>query len=104
MYQKTPSHLRAIGFAVAGFTSWVFGDTLMKLAGEADLPPYETVAFLSLFGIVLMAVKGTVQGSVMALWPRQPRRQFARIVLALGCSMSNAVALKHLPLSLFYAT
>jgi drug/metabolite transporter (DMT)-like permease len=104
MYAKAPSHLRAIGFAVAGFTAWVFGDTLMKLAGEADLPPYETVAFLCLFGIVLMAIKGAAQGSVMALWPRQPRRQLPRIVLALGCSMSNAVALKHLPLTLFYAT
>jgi drug/metabolite transporter (DMT)-like permease len=104
MYAKIPSHLRAIGFALAGFTSWVFGDTLMKVAGEADLPPYEVVAFLCLFGIVLMAIKGAVQGNVMALWPRQPRRQFVRIVLALGCSMSNAVALKHLPLTLFYAT
>jgi drug/metabolite transporter (DMT)-like permease len=102
MYSKTPSHLRAIGFALAGFTSWVIGDTLMKVAGEADLPPYEVVAFLCLFGVVLMAVKGAAQGSVMALWPRQPRRQLPRIVLALGCSMSNAVALAHLPLTLFY--
>jgi drug/metabolite transporter (DMT)-like permease len=104
MSSKTPSHLRAVGFALAGFTSWVVGDTLMKVAGEADLPPYEVVAFLSLFGAVLMAAKGAVQGSVMALWPRQPRRQLPRIVLALGCSMSNAVALAHLPLALFYAT
>src|SRR5215472_6381737 len=99
---KPSSHLRAIGFALAGFTSWVFGDTLMKLAGEADLPPYEVVAFLSFFGAVMMTVKGSMQGNLMALWPRRPRRQLARIVLSLGCSMANAVALKHLPLTLFY--
>jgi drug/metabolite transporter (DMT)-like permease len=103
MYSKSQSHLRAIGFAVAGFTSWVLGDTLMKLAGEADLPPYEVVAFLCLFSIALMAMKGAAQGNVMALWPRHPHRQIPRIVLALGCSMSNAVALAHLPLTLFYA-
>jgi drug/metabolite transporter (DMT)-like permease len=99
---KSLSDLRAVGFAVAGFTSWVFGDTLMKIAGEADLPPYEVVAFLCLFGAMMMLMKGAVQGSVMALWPRRPGRQLARIVLALGCSLANTIALKHLPLTLFY--
>jgi drug/metabolite transporter (DMT)-like permease len=99
---KPPSQLRAIGLAVAGFTSWVFGDTLMKLASEAKLPPYEIVAFLCLFGAVMMIAKGAAQGSVMALWPRHPGRQLGRVVLALTCSMTNAVALAHLPLTLFY--
>jgi drug/metabolite transporter (DMT)-like permease len=99
---KSPSPLPAIGLAVAGFTSWVFGDTLMKLASDADLPPWEIVAFLSLFGAVMMAVKGAAQGSILALWPRRPGRQFGRIAMALGCSMANAVALRHLPLTLFY--
>jgi drug/metabolite transporter (DMT)-like permease len=103
MYPKFPSGRRAIAYALAGFTSWVIGDTLMKITGEADLPPYQVVAFLCLFGTGLMAVKGAVQGDVMALWPRYPRRQLARIVLSLGSSVSNAVALKHLPLTLFYA-
>jgi drug/metabolite transporter (DMT)-like permease len=74
----------------------------MKLASEADLPPYEVVAFLCLFSAIMMAAKGAAQGSVTALWPRRPGRQIARIVLALGCSMANAVALAHLPLTLFY--
>jgi drug/metabolite transporter (DMT)-like permease len=100
---KPPSELRAIGFAVAGFTSWVFGDTLMKLAGETDLPPYEIVALLCLFCAVMMVAKGAAQGSVTALWPRRPGRQLARVMVALGCSMANAVALPHLPLTLFYA-
>jgi drug/metabolite transporter (DMT)-like permease len=98
-----PSHLPAIGFAVAGFTFWVFGDTLMKIAGDANLPPYEVVAFLCLFGAIMMTAKGAAQGNVAALWPRRPGRQVARILLGLGCSMANTVALKHLPLTLFYA-
>jgi drug/metabolite transporter (DMT)-like permease len=100
---KPPSQLRAIGLAVAGFTFWVFGDTLMKLAGEADLPPYEIVAFVCLFGAFMMTVKGAAQGSITALWPRRPGRQLGRVVLALGCGMANAFALPHLPLTLFYA-
>jgi drug/metabolite transporter (DMT)-like permease len=100
---KPPPHLRAVGFAVAGFTLWVFGDTLMKLAGEAGLPPYEIIAFVCLFSVVLMMIKGAAQGDIMALWPRQPGRQIGRVALALGCGMANAVALKHLPLTLFYA-
>jgi drug/metabolite transporter (DMT)-like permease len=99
---RPSSQLRAIGLAVAGFTSWVFGDTMMKLASEAELPPYEIVAVVCLFGAVMMMAKGAAQGSVMALWPRHPGRQLARAGLALVCGMSNAVALAHLPLTLFY--
>jgi drug/metabolite transporter (DMT)-like permease len=99
---KSPSQLGAIGLAVAGFTSWVFSDTLMKLADEAELPPYEIVAFVCLFSAVIMMAKSAAQGSVMALWPRRPGRQLARVALALTCSMADAVALAHLPLTLFY--
>lgn len=99
---KSPSRFIAIAFAVAGFTSWVFSDTLMKVATEANLPPYEVVALLCLFGTVMMVMKGAAQGSIIALWPRQPRRQFPRIALSLVSSMANTVALKHLPLTLFY--
>jgi drug/metabolite transporter (DMT)-like permease len=99
---KSPSRLAAIGLAVAGFTSWVFSDTLMKLATEANLPPYEVVALLCLFATVMMIMKGAAQGSVMALWPHRPNRQFLRIALTLACSMANIVALKGLPLTLFY--
>ena len=99
---KSPSRLPAVGLAVAGFTSWVFSDTLMKLVTEADLPPYEVVAFLYLFATVMMMVKGAAQGSLMALWPRRPGRQFLRTALALASGMANIVALKGLPLTLFY--
>jgi drug/metabolite transporter (DMT)-like permease len=99
---KASSNLPAIGFAVAGFTSWVFGDALMKIAGEANLPPHEVVGFLCLFSAAMMAVKGAAQGNVMALWPRRPGRQFGRILLGMACSLANTVALAHLPLTLFY--
>jgi drug/metabolite transporter (DMT)-like permease len=99
---KPRSDLPAIGFAVAGFTSWVFSDTLMKIAGEADLPSYEVIAFLCLFMAAMMAVKGAVQGNVTALWPRRPARQLGRVLAGLGCGLANTVALPHLPLTLFY--
>jgi drug/metabolite transporter (DMT)-like permease len=99
---KSPARLPAVALAVAGFTCWVFSDTLMKLVTEANLPPYESVAFLCLFATVMMVMKGAAQGSVVALWPQRPSRQFLRTALALACSMANTVALKGLPLTLFY--
>lgn len=99
---KFLSRLPASGFAVLGFTSWVFSDTLMKLAGETNLPPFEAVALLCLFGIVLMAAKRAVQGNLGALWPRRPALQAGRVLIVLASSMANAIALRHLPLALFY--
>jgi hypothetical protein len=50
------SDLKAIGFALAGFTFWVLTDTSIKLVGQSGLPPYEMVAFLGLFMAVFLAI------------------------------------------------
>jgi drug/metabolite transporter (DMT)-like permease len=98
------SHLRAIGFALIGFTFWVFADTCMKLAGEASLPPYEVVAFLGFFAALLMMAKTKIQGKTLKfLWPRKPRAQLGSALLSLGTNAANVIALKHLSLALFYA-
>jgi drug/metabolite transporter (DMT)-like permease len=97
-------HLRAIGFALSGFTFWVFADTCMKLAGEAALPPYEVVAFLGFFAVLLMMAKVKIQGNLIkSLWPRKPRAQLGSALLSLGNNAANVIALKHLSLALFYA-
>ncbi len=101
---KSAHPLRAIGCALGGFFLWVLADTLMKLAGEANLPPYEVIGFLGIFIVLIMAVESVPSGGVRALWPKSPRAQFGRALLALGSNMANVVALKHLPLALFYVT
>ncbi len=98
------SYLRAIGFAVLGFALWVMSDACMKLTGESALPPYEVVGFLGFFGVLVMLVKTAPQGNFKALWPKNPRAQLGRAMLAVCVNFLNVMALKHLPLTLFYIT
>lgn len=102
----SPSYLRAILYAIGGFATWVLADACMKLAGEAALPPYEVIGFLGIFTFVLMLAKaaGGTEGGIKSLWPKNPRAQLLRAALALGSNFFNAIALKHLSLTLFYVT
>lgn len=98
------SHLRAIIFALTGFTMWVLADASMKVASEANLPPYEIIAFLGFVGVFFMVVKAVVTGSLNRLSTANPKKQIGRAVLSLMINLCNAVALKHIPLTMFYVT
>ena len=71
------SELGAIGFALAGFTSWVLTDTSVKLVGQSGLPAYEMVAFLGLFMAIFMGIYAAgrarsaccVLGGSISKWP-----------------------------------
>jgi drug/metabolite transporter (DMT)-like permease len=96
------SHLQAICFAIAGFTLWVLADSAIKLAGQSSLPNYEVVAFLGIFIALFMAVFALCQRPLTQLWPKRPLRQLVRAFLDLGNNLFVVVALRHLPLTLFY--
>lgn len=46
LVKRPISHLEAICFAIAGFTSWVLCDNAVKFIGQSQIPIYEIVAFL----------------------------------------------------------
>lgn len=96
------SHLYAIFFATAGFALWVLADTCMKLAGEADLPSYEVVGILGICAVAFLIAINAPKRRLEDLWPKRPGPLAFRGLLAFGCVMANTVALKHLPLTLFY--
>ena len=96
------SHLRAICFAVVGFTCWVLCDSALKLAGRSQLPSYEIVAFLGLFMVVFISLYGCWQGDVKGLWPKRPQRLLVRSLLDVGNNLCVVIALRHLSLTLFY--
>ena len=96
------SQLEAVSFSLAGFTFWVLADSTIKLAGESHLPAYEIVAFLGSFMAVFLLIYGLGRNQVGALWPRQPQRQFWRSCLDLGTNLFVVIALRHMPLALFY--
>lgn len=96
------SHLGAIGLAFAGFTFWVLADTSMKLAGNSRLPAYEIVACNGLAVAVVLVLRSFLQGTTQRLLPRSPAKQLVRSSLDLGNNLCVVVALRHLPLTLFY--
>ena len=100
---KSPvSDLRAIGFALAGFTFWVLGDSSIKLMGPSGLPPYEMVAFLGLFMAMFLGAYALARGDVQVLRPRRLNRQIARACLDMTNTVCVVVALRHLTLTIFY--
>lgn len=97
-------HLRAIVLATIAFTCWVLSDAGIKLASEAGLPPFEVLGLLGLFSGITVALKAWPERKARALWPKNPRAQFIRALLSLTTTALNVVALKHLPLTMFYVT
>ncbi len=96
------SDLDAVGLAVAGFTFWVLADTSIKIVGSYRLPSYEVLAFLGLCIVGILVVRGLWRRDVKALWPKRPRRQLVRSCLDLANNFGVVIALRHVPLTLFY--
>lgn len=96
------SDFGAIGFALAGFTFWVLGDSAIKFMGQFGLPPYEMVAFLGLFMAMFLGAYAGARGEMKVLRPRRLSKQIARACLDMVNTVCVVVALRHLTLTIFY--
>jgi len=96
------SHWGAIGLALAGFTFWVFTDTSIKLAGNSRLPVYEISMSMGLVSVVVLFLRALAQKNLAMLRPRNIKAHSVRSLLDLGNNLCVVVALRHLPLTLFY--
>jgi len=96
------SDFQAIGFALAGFTLWVFADSSIKLMGKTGLPAYQVVAFLGLSMAMFIGAYAVLRGDAQALRPRNVKRQFLRACIDMINNVCVVVALRHLTLTLFY--
>ena len=96
------SQFEAAGLALAGFTFWVLADTSLKIVGASRLPAYEVIAFVGLAVVALLIAHGLVRNNVRALWPEDTARQLLRSCLDLANNLCVVIALRHLPLALFY--
>lgn len=99
---ERPRDLVAIVLAVSGFTLWVLADTTIKLVGRSRLPAYEIIAILGVFMCGYLALYAAVRGEIRRLWPARPLQQLARSCLDLANNLCVVVALRHVPLTLFY--
>jgi drug/metabolite transporter (DMT)-like permease len=96
------SDLEAVGLALAGFTFWVLADTSIKIVGSYNLPAYEVLAFLGLCIVGVLLLRGLWRRDVQAVWPKRPKRQLVRSCLDLANNFGVVIALRHVPLTLFY--
>jgi drug/metabolite transporter (DMT)-like permease len=99
---RAATDFEAIGLAVAGFTLWVLTDSTMKWIGRYGLPAYEVVAFLGLFICVCLAAYAAARREVRLLRPANVRHQAVRSCLDLANNLGVVIAVRHLPLTLFY--
>ncbi|HWG20340.1 MAG TPA: DMT family transporter [Terracidiphilus sp.] len=96
------SHIQAIGLAIAGFTFWVLTDSTLKVIGRSRLSPLEILAFMGLVVCAALAAWTFARGEGRALRPVQPKRQIVRSCLDLTNNVCVVIALRHMPLTLFY--
>jgi drug/metabolite transporter (DMT)-like permease len=74
----------------------------MKMVGRSALPAYEVIGFLGLFVTGFLIAWTLARRDTSALWPQRPRRQLVRSSLDLVNNLCVVVALRHVPLTLFY--
>ena len=96
------SEREGIFLAIAAFTCFVVADTCIKAIGSSRLPAYEVVSCVGLVELLVLAGRAAFRGGVGALWPNHPARALQRAGLDLVNNLCVVVALRHLPLALFY--
>jgi drug/metabolite transporter (DMT)-like permease len=92
----------AIPLAIAGFTLWVLADSTIKLVSNSHLPVFEVTAFMGLFIVACLVAWSWLRGELPLLRPTRPSHLLLRSLLDLGNNLGVIVALRHVPLTLFY--
>jgi len=100
--QPRHSDLAGIVLAVSGFTCWVFADSIIKIVGRSNLPAYEIIGVLGLLVTGFLVAYTLARRETSSLSPTRPRRQLVRSCLDLANNLCVVVALRHVPLTLFY--
>jgi drug/metabolite transporter (DMT)-like permease len=99
---STTHHLRAIFYALAGFSFWVVGDMFMKLAGEAGVPKYEVMSIGGFGGMVSLFLLTALRGETRKLRVKKYRALLFLGFLFFLNYIVWVTALAHLPLANFY--
>ncbi len=100
--KPTITQLEASGLAFAGYTMWVLTDTCLKVVGGSALPFYEILALIGAAIVAVLLLRGVWRRDVARLWPKRPLPQLARSGLDIANNIGVVIAIRHLPLPLFY--
>ncbi len=96
------SQLEGVFLAIAAFTCFVLADTCIKGLVRYHLPVYEVVSSVAFLELGLLAGYVAARGRLHTLWPKRPVRALLRSGLDLLNNICVVIALRHLPLALFY--
>jgi len=88
--------------ALAGFFLWVLCDTVVKLGGQAALSPFMILAFLGVTAFASIGGSVVARQNIALLRPRKWRFHALICLCGIGVNFANVVALKYLPLTIFY--
>jgi drug/metabolite transporter (DMT)-like permease len=100
--------LLGIVLAIANFTIWVIIDAMMKIMAQAGLPSYEIIGAMNAIAAIILILGSLLKTrSIRAakqLWPEHVWTLLLLALLVLAGNYSCVIALKHLPLTVFYAS
>jgi drug/metabolite transporter (DMT)-like permease len=88
--------------ALAGFFLWVTVDAAVKLGSQAALSPFMIMAALGTVGAGCVFVSTLFKKNISALYPHSWREQALICLCYIGVNYANVIALKHLPLTVFF--
>jgi drug/metabolite transporter (DMT)-like permease len=91
-----------MSYAFVSFFAWVAVDAAIKLGGQAALSPYLIMTGIGLVGAATIAITATLRGKARELRPGPWRHQIWMGLSSIGINLGAVVALKHLPLTLYY--
>ena len=91
---KQVSNLRGIGFMLAGAGTFVFNDSLMKIA-LVDLPPYQVLVMRGLSGTICAIALLAFMGDLKKLPQALNRWVFLRAILEVGAILTYILALAN---------
>ena len=99
---KHISHLRAMAYALAAHTIWVFGDTCTKLAGQMHMPPVQIIVLCSLFAILTIGVVTVARGHARFLKPVRVKMEMTRGLMWSVQSFANVISFTAFPMATVY--
>jgi drug/metabolite transporter (DMT)-like permease len=96
------THIQAMLCALGAFFCWVLFDTNSKLAAQAGVSPFVIMAIFGIVGVLTTSGIAVFKQNLSLLRSRNPKAQGAVCLSAIVSAYLNIIAVKHLPLTVFY--
>ncbi|MDE2029527.1 MAG: DMT family transporter [Alphaproteobacteria bacterium] len=96
------THVQGMLYALATFFLWVIVDTGMKIGGMANVTPFLIVGIFGAVGVMGTVGAALAKRKLSLLVPHNGRGLALIALCSFAINAVNVVALKHLPLTVFY--